>query len=54
MQLFVAVLCADKDFGESEFGLWIFKVGGSCQKPGENRFVLSRGNIQRAAVVEVI
>lgn len=34
MQLLVAILCADKYFWKSEFGLWIFEVSGSCQKPG--------------------
>lgn len=37
MQLLIAILCADKYFWKSEFGLWIFKIGRSCQKPGENR-----------------
>lgn len=36
MQLLVAVLCADKYFWKPEFGLWIFKIGRSCQKPEEN------------------
>lgn len=35
VQLLVAILCADKYFGKSEFGFWIFKVSRSCQKPGK-------------------
>lgn len=37
MQLLIAIICADKYFRESEFGLWIFQIGGSCQKPAETR-----------------
>lgn len=37
MQLLVAVPCADKYFRKSEFGLWIFEISRSCQKPGEQR-----------------
>ena len=37
VQLLVAVLCADKYFGKSEFGLRVFEIGRSGQKPGEDR-----------------
>lgn len=37
MQLLIAVLCADEYFRKSEFGLWVFEIGRSCQEPGEDR-----------------
>lgn len=37
VQLLVAVLSADKYFRKSEFGLWIFEIRRSGQKPVEDR-----------------
>jgi len=37
MQLLVAVLCAHEYFRKSEFGLWIFEISRSRQKPEEDR-----------------